>query len=166
MRPAFWTFLCLLPLALGAATLSRLARTGLAPPGPESLTELWLSAVDQAAEEEVGKADQRMEAKRPVIAALLDGRLTLRQAAARFREIDVGRSAQAQAWALPGWTEEEWACRQVISYVDSELAIKRRNPALAKEWVARLEAELRGHLRHAGAPRLHPDREPQGEPDH
>src|SRR5262249_4396360 len=78
----------------------------------------------------------------------------------------VDRSAQAQAWALPGWTEEEWACRQVISYVDSELAIKRRNPALAKEWVARLEAELRGHLRHAGAPRLHPNREPKGEPDH
>jgi hypothetical protein len=135
MRPAFWTFLCLLPLGLATGALSLLARTGLAQPDPGSLTELWLlSALEQSAEEGVWKADQRLEAKRPVIAALLDGRLTLRQAAAHFREIDSNAPAQVRGLRPPyRATEEEWACQQVIIYVHVEFALKRRAPAQAVE---------------------------------
>jgi hypothetical protein len=99
--------------------------------------------------------------------ALFDGRLTLRQATAHFREI--GSTAPPQVRDLrPPYcaTEEKWACQQVIIYVHAELALKRWAPAQAAEWVCRLEAELWGPRRPEGAPRLYPDREPAGEPDH
>jgi serine/threonine protein kinase len=92
---------------------------------------------------ELIRSVRRNEAKRQVADALLGGRLTLRQAAARFRDIDADVSAKARRWRPPEYTEEEWTYRQVISYVDAELAGPRRTPALAQEWVARLEAELR-----------------------
>jgi hypothetical protein len=92
--------------------------------------------------------------------ALLDGRLTLRQAAAQFRDIDADLPDTARRWRPSEYTAEEWPYRQVISYVHTELVAHRRAPAQAHEWVARLEAELREHLRPKGAPGLHPDREP------
>jgi hypothetical protein len=110
MRPRFYTFLCLLPFALAAATLSLLATTDLAPLTDPEL----LKALDPSGEEELWRAQRRCEDKRHVTCALLDGRLTLRQAAARFLEIDTARPAKARAWALPEYTEDEWACRQVI----------------------------------------------------
>jgi hypothetical protein len=98
MRPAFWTFLCLLPLALGAATLSLLGRTDLAPLTDPEL----LKALDPSGEEELWRAQRRGEDKRQVTCALLDGRLTLRQAAARFRDIDDGLPAKARGRAAAG----------------------------------------------------------------
>jgi hypothetical protein len=153
MRPSCRSLLYLSPLALAAGALYLLARADPAGLDPEALSESWLLAtLDQSVEEGVWRADQRMEAKRPVIFALLDGRLTLRQAAARFREIDADRPAKARGWRSPERTEEEGACLQVISYVDSEFAIRRRAPALAKAWVSRLEAELWGQRRPKGTP--------------
>jgi hypothetical protein len=95
---------------------------------------------------------------------LIDGRLTLPQAVAQFRDIDAEVSDKARHWRLPLYTEEEWPYRLVISYVQTELAGVRRAPEQAQEWVARLEAELREHLRHA-SPRLHRGPEPAGRPD-
>ena len=84
--------------------------------------------------------------------ALLDGRLTLRQAAAQFRDIDADLPDKARRWRPPEYTEEEWLYRRVIASVHTEFAHRRRAPAQAEEWVCRLEAELREHLRHTGAP--------------
>jgi hypothetical protein len=167
MRPPFRTFLCLPLFALAAALylLTRAVPAGRAPePPPEPW---WMTALNQDAEGEIGRAHRRAEAKQQVIGALTDGRLTLRQAAAHFREIDGNAPAQARGLRPPCCaTEEEWACQQVIIYVHVEFALKRRAPAQAAEWVRRLEAELWGHRRPRGAPRLHPDREPAGEPDY
>jgi hypothetical protein len=128
----------------------RLAQSDL-----ESLTELGLrTALDQTVEEEVWEADRRHEAKRLAVCAPLDGRLTLRQAAGQFRDLDVGLPPKAQAQRPPEYTEEEWACRQVIAFVAGELAGRRQAPAQAQECVCRLEAELREQLRWDGAPRL------------
>ena len=155
MRPRLHTFLCLLlPLALAAATLHLLSRSDLAPFTDPEL----IKALAPSVEEEIQQAERRWEAKRQVTCELLDGGLTLRQAAARFRAIDVDVPFKARAQRPPGYTEEEWACRQVIAFVEGELAGIRQAPAQAKEWVTRLEAELRGHPQPGGAPT------PAGEP--
>jgi hypothetical protein len=72
---------------------------------------------------------------------------------------------QDRRWRPPWYTEEEWPYRQVISAVHTEFAHWRRAPAQAEAWVARLEAELREHLRRDGTPRLHRESEPTGEPE-
>jgi hypothetical protein len=114
--------------------------------------EPWpLTAPDPDADGEIRWAVRRQEAKRQVTCALIDGRLTLRQAAAQFRDIDADLPDKARRWRPPEYTEEEWPYRQVISYVDAELAGPRGAPALAQEWVARLEAELRGDRQPEGA---------------
>jgi hypothetical protein len=154
MRPSFRTFLCLTPLALAAA-LCLLARGNWGWPDQQRLTDPWpLEALDQPIEEEGWWADRRAasrrrwEAKRQVTQALLDGRLTFRQAAARFRHIDA-ELPEARGWRQRQYTEEEWPYHQVISYVHTELVAHRRAPAQAEEWVARLGQEFREHFGHA-----------------
>jgi hypothetical protein len=154
MRPTFRTFLCLSPLALAVAALL-LARAGLGGPDHEPLPEPWpLTAPDQPFEEVVRWADRRAEAKGRVACALVDGRMTLPQAAACFLEIDADLPDEARGWRPAAWTEEEWTYRQVISFVHTEVALNRRDPAKAQEWVTRLVAEMREHQRHDSAPRL------------
>jgi hypothetical protein len=152
MRPSFRTFLYLFPLALAAATLYLVVRANLTQLHQGLLTDPeLLKALQQSVEEELRLAERRWEAKRQVICALIDGRLTLRKAAAQFRDIDVGIPLKAQAQRPPQYSEEEWACCQVIAFVHGELASIRQAPAQAEEWVARLEMELQEHLRHDGA---------------
>jgi hypothetical protein len=153
MRPTFRTFLYLPPLALAAGALYLLARADLAQLDQEALADPWLLlARDQPGGEEVRRANQRAEVKRQVVDALLDGRLTFPQAAARFRDLSADLPDRGQNGRPPWYTEEEWLYRQVIVYVHVELAAHRRAPAQAEEWISRLEAELREHLRRDGAP--------------
>jgi hypothetical protein len=148
----------LLLLTLAAGALSLLALAGLGGPDPQRFREPWpLWALDASGDEESRQADQRSQArrcgqaKRQVAQALLDGRLTLPQAVARFRDIDADLPDEARGWRPAEWTEEEWPYRQVLSFVQAELVLHRGTPAQA-EWVTRLEAELREHRRPAGAP--------------
>jgi hypothetical protein len=151
MRPRVLLFLCLPPLALAAATLYPLARGNLGRPEQQQLTEPWpLMLLDPDAGE-IRWAVRRREAKRQVTCALIDGRLTLRQAAAQFRDLDADSPDKARHWRPPEYTEEEWPYRQVIAYVRAEFEANRRAPAQAQEWVARLEAELRGGRQPEGA---------------
>jgi hypothetical protein len=99
---------------------------------------------------------RRWEARRQAAWALLDGRLTFRQAAARFRDIDAELPYEARRRRPPQYTEEEWPYRQVLSYVHTELVAHRGAPAEAEAWVTRLEAELREQLGPDGA--LRPQR--------
>jgi hypothetical protein len=90
----------------------------------------------------------------------------LRQAAAHFRDIDAELPDEARRrWRPPQYTEEEWPYRQVLNAVHVEFAANRRAPAQAKEWVARLEPELREHLPNAGASRLQRGQASAGRPD-
>jgi hypothetical protein len=167
MRPSFRTVLCWLPLTLVAATLTLLARGHLAQLSQGTLIDPeLLKALEQSVEEELRLAERRWEDKQQVTCALLKGRLTLREAAARFRDIDVGIPLKAQAQRPPQYSEEEWACRQVIAFVHGELAGNRQAPAQAEEWVARLEAEYQKHFRHGIGPPPAPSPLADTEPDH
>jgi hypothetical protein len=143
VHPPFRTFLCLPPFALAAGTLYLLARADLTGLDQESLPEPWpLMALDQGTGDEIEWLGRRMEVKRQVTRALIDGRLTFRQAAARFREINASLGGKVRCVRSPEYTEEEWPYRQVIFYVHNEFATLRGTPARAEEWVRRLEAEL------------------------
>jgi hypothetical protein len=152
MRLTVHTFLCLSPLARAAGALYLLARADPTPLDPEGLTAPWpLTALDPDTDEGIRRAGRRSEAKRQVIYALIDGRLTPQQAVAQFRYIDAGLPDGARRGRPPEYTEEEWPCREVISYVHAEFAFIRGAPAQAEAWVARLEAELLGQRRPEGA---------------
>jgi hypothetical protein len=100
MRLTLRTFLCLSPLPLAAGALYLLARADPTPLDPEALTAPWLLAeLEPSLEEGVLRADRRSEARRQVTLALIDGRLTLTQAAAHFRDIDA---------ELPDETRRRW----------------------------------------------------------
>jgi hypothetical protein len=154
MRLSFPPFLCLTRLALVVAALYPLARLSLGWTDRQRPTESWVvTALDQPVEEERWWAERRAEslrrweARRQVAWTLLDGRLTFRQAAARFRDIDAELPSEARGRRPPQYSEEEWPYRQVLSYVHTELVAHRGAPAQAEAWVARLEAELREDLR-------------------
>jgi hypothetical protein len=90
---------------------------------------------------------QRLAEQRQVAQEVLAGRLTLLQAAARFRTIRAEDSPHHRALALrhyPGASEEEWLCRLVIGFVAAEL---QGQPEQERACRQRLEAELRQHLR-------------------
>jgi hypothetical protein len=166
MRPNVRTLLWLSPLVLAAGALCLLQGVNLRCSGHQGLSESWpLMALDQSLEELTQLAARRSAAKRQVILALLDGQLTLRQAAAQFQDIDATRPAGAPTWRSPQYTEEEWPYRQVLNAVHVELANIRREPARADEWVARLEGELAEHLSNGGASRLHRGQVSAGRPD-
>jgi hypothetical protein len=163
VRPPFRTFLYLTPLALAGIIylLARADRTGV---NHELIADPWpLAAIEPSFEEGVLRADRRSEARRQVTLALIDGRLTLTQAAAHFRDIDAELPDETRRrWRWPQYTEEEWPYRQVINAVRVEFASNRRAPAQADEWGARLEAELRQHLRLGFAPAAEGEGGPEG----
>jgi hypothetical protein len=99
----------------------------------------------------------RLVAKDRIARDTADGRLSLLQAAALFRELNKLPPAPAQptrvdsSLDIPADTEEAWLCRQVAAHVRVAL---RADPARAEAAVARLEAEFRARSRTAGALRL------------
>src|SRR5262249_45319578 len=97
---------------------------------------------------------QRLTARHQVAADVIAGRLSLLEAAARFRDLNAQEPAIAAAFTRshPDRSPEECLCRQVIGQVESDLA--EQSPKRAAELRTRLEAELRGHLHRDGAIRL------------
>jgi hypothetical protein len=132
--------------ARGNGTLYLLARADLRWPDQQGLTESWpLLALDQSGEEEAGKTRRCLEAEFQVTCARIDGLLTPQQAAVQFRHLNASLPDKVRRWRRPrGYTEEEWACRQVIAFVQVEVEANRRPPAQTKELDCRLEAELWG----------------------
>jgi hypothetical protein len=83
-----------------------------------------------------------LEGKQKIVRDLLDERLTLRQAAARFQELN--EACPAYDWErfrenFPGRTYEERHCRQVLTAVRPYLDSDR---SAARDRLARLETEL------------------------
>jgi hypothetical protein len=87
---------------------------------------------------------------------LADGRLTLVQAAAIFRDLDRERRVPPEIEKLrplfPGASDGERLCRQLIHIVKSGLELEA--PARVAEVVERLEAELQELLARDGNVRL------------
>jgi hypothetical protein len=101
------------------------------------------------------KAMQRAVEKQGLAAEVVEGRLSLVGAAARYRDLNAGEPAfnwQALRTTYPGCPDDELHCREVLSFVRIELQHRpEADPALAEH----LEAELhdllgRGNFRLPG----------------
>src|SRR5262245_21573467 len=108
---------------------------------------------DGSLDEQFWAVARRSRAKREAVADLLARRLTPLEAAARFRDLNRQPPdlSGCHRRLFPGETEEEIACRQVLTYVREELG--RRSPGTAAE-VARLEAAWQENRDRHGAIRL------------
>jgi hypothetical protein len=89
----------------------------------------------------------RLERKEKIVKALLAGRLTLLQAAARFRALNEG--PPAFGWdqfrdAMPGGSDDERHCHEVIEFAYH--VVSHDDPHRAAELREGLRAELRQHL--------------------
>jgi len=102
-----------------------------------------VSAVIFPPSEEVRLARERILAKDDVADRLIDGELTLLEAAARFRRINDSstRSAEDFRREFPGDSDGEKACRQVIAWVHSR-AIDRFGATPADLFADCLKREL------------------------
>jgi hypothetical protein len=94
---------------------------------------------------------------------LIDGRLTLAEAAARYRELD--EQSPDFYWDVfrrtyVGASDEERHCREVIHYIRLEVG---DNGRASTKLVSRLEAEL--HARYASDPLPLPGPEGSSQPD-
>jgi hypothetical protein len=97
-------------------------------------------------EAEMVAAHERTTTRQRVAAALAEGRMSLLQATAVFRELDEatpGYSLEYLRERYPGKTDDERHCRKVILY--TTLALGDR-PEGARGVGRRLEAELQAHL--------------------
>jgi hypothetical protein len=87
--------------------------------------------------------DRRINKKICVTVKLLDGRITLFEAAALFRRLNEEYPRFPPDPGFKGDTEEERLCQQVITWAYGQMRI--RYPEMADEFEARLKAELRWH---------------------
>jgi hypothetical protein len=90
---------------------------------------------------------ERSAAKHRVVTALLEGRLTLFEAAAHYRRLKHPRVDLRKEYR--GDSEEERLCRQVIRAAEVALLIRDQNAAAAA-FTMRWEAELQRHLEQHG----------------
>jgi hypothetical protein len=143
----------LLLTALGAALLQpdwardlgleSLPRPGLPPAGAAR------SETPAEVARHVGAVDRRIAEKDRLAAEVVGGRLTLFEAAARFRRLNDDDPPAAPLGAYyPGDSEEERLCRQVIAYVGARL--RACAPDGADGLLAPYEDELRRHKERHG----------------
>jgi hypothetical protein len=102
---------------------------------------------EQALQAEIDRSNARISSKHAVARRVLAGQLTLRQAAARFAELDLTQSPQHLAYwrtTCPGDTDEERYCWTILRFVAGEL---QDRPCQARAVRERLEGELPEHLR-------------------
>jgi hypothetical protein len=97
--------------------------------------------LDRRLDEEVRAARRRIAAKDEVAREAAEGRLTLREAAARFRDLDADApEAYRRGWCcVPGAaSDEERYCRQVLGHA----AVAARGRPGQAAALRRLEAQL------------------------
>ena len=95
-------------------------------------------------------AEQRAAEKFALAGEVIDGRLALLPAAARFRDLNARPPAfswEAFRRTYPGSSDDERHCREVIQYVRQEV---QRRPGVDATIPGRLEAELRCLLERGG----------------
>jgi hypothetical protein len=94
-------------------------------------------------------AKRRIALKSVLAGQLIEGRTTLAETAARFRDIDATHpsSLEIVRETYPGRGDGECYCRNVIDHIRSRL---HDDPSLADEVTARLEAELSDRLARPG----------------
>jgi hypothetical protein len=108
---------------------------------------IWLEVPSQGPAPQSRALDRRAFAKERIIVKLLDGRLTLFEAAAQFRCLNAEDPVVPPLPDCAGDTEEEQLCWQVISYVEAHLHLSKGDYS---EATARLKEELRRHKEQHG----------------
>jgi hypothetical protein len=105
-----------------------------------------LAALEDGREEVL----RRIDLKEQLAGEVIDGRLGLLGAAARFRDLTPATSPARHylRFVYEGADDDERFCRAVIAWV--RRLLKERRPAEAERGVARLEAELEEHVRRDG----------------
>ena len=104
------------------------------------------SQVVSAPAEEITEVARRIQAKEVVAGDLATGRLTLVDAAARFRDLDEQpprRNPEELGGARPGMTDDERHCRDVIAFL-RQMLLTPEDPD--SPVITRLEQELQDHL--------------------
>jgi hypothetical protein len=112
-------------VAVSAVTLAAVAWLSLERHGPVA------SAATRLADAADGNAALRLGEKNAVLHQFVAGELTLREAAARFRDVDRALPP-AGARRVPGeedMPEGEWYCRQVIRWAQAQAAADPSGPA-------------------------------------
>jgi hypothetical protein len=147
---------CLALLGMSLAALSQYRPswadgTGLDWWSLPELQEEIRRGKERDAELDRGSGITRCAARERVTQELLAGRLTLPQAAARFRPLNASAGANVPPLELwfAGATEEERLCRQVIAWAEAAGTVPG-SPGSGRTTRRRLEAELnalleRGH---------------------
>jgi hypothetical protein len=98
-------------------------------------------------QQKIRAVTDRLNRKETVVKALLAGRLTLLEAAARFRALNEAPPEynwDAFRLTMPGDSDDERHCHEVISFAFH--ALRRTDPHRADELHESLRAELRQHL--------------------
>ena len=93
---------------------------------------------------------RRIQEKDRIAGKLIDGRLTLFEAAARFGRLNAEPPAPPLALSLfyPSDSEEERLCRQVIGWASRKL--EKSEPGRATDFAGACEEELRRHKERHG----------------
>jgi|SRR5262245_3420234 len=118
-------------------------------PGEAAVFESDLMDHGKRLDAEVAALQRRIREREQIAAEVVAGRLSLPEAAARFRALQPPGppSPVPRGGPLADASDEEWQCRLVIDIVGFVLRSHRLS---ANETVARLEAELRDHLARLG----------------
>ncbi len=148
LNRAAWTAAAL--FCLGTATYLTWNRapqaTDPAASDPKAVGE-QTSALEEAALD----LARRVAARQAVVRAVIEGRLSLTEAADEFQELDL--RSKTFHWdvfrqQMPGATDQERQCRAVLTHVRLQLA---HDPDAAQALCQRLETELQTYLdRQAG----------------
>jgi hypothetical protein len=104
--------------------------------------------LDRGLEERDQAVQRRIHAKESITKNLIDGQLTLFEAAAQFRRVNEENPVLHNDLTFPSDSVEDCFCRQVIQWARVEL---RSQPCTASEdFVERLEQDLRRHKERNG----------------
>ena len=112
----------------------------------------WQNAVidGQELDDQVRRVQQRCDAKAAVVADVIDGRLTLFEAAARFRTLDAS-NPRAAYWLAHHYRDQQYElalCHSIIHR--AKLELRSRGSGLEDDTVTRLKSELAEHLQRHG----------------
>jgi hypothetical protein len=146
MRQCFNLWAC---LAIGAVIVAGMAldRSGSPEDNRHALTATSCQVPELSDELDRRRTASlaRIEARRLIVRDLIDGRITLLDAASRFRALSASGHFLIDEFrrAYAGPTDEVRYCRYVIAYVQNEL---HKDPERARIIVGRLQKELGGQV--------------------